>query len=136
MLTRKAVLGFLGGFGAVVLLSGLSVLSVLALRSLPPTGPVVETPVPLLVVHAPYGVRSNDEPPGRGVVFMAYADPFGSSAPGGAPSLDTSPPGVAGAGVGSALDGLSDVPFALLAPLMGVGVLWWAIRFVIGLFQS
>jgi hypothetical protein len=78
---------------------------------------------------------SGGEVCGRHLELLAYTDPYGSPAPGGAAPLDTSPAGSAGSSVGSAVDGLSQVPFALLIGLSGVLVLWWVVSFVFGFFQ-
>lgn len=103
----KSVEVLIGGLCAVAVLGLMLLLAMLGPR---PSGPSVLVPGAVAVHHP---------------VWVSYSDPYGSTAPGGAPAPDGSLSGVAGQAVGSAVDGLSQVPFALLGGVVGVLVLWW-----------
>jgi|SRR5665213_3661328 len=84
---------------------------------------------------APPAVQVSVQAVHRTATWVAYVDPYGSTAPGGAPAPDSSASGVVGLAVGSGVDGLAGVPFQLLGGVVGVLILWGAVSFVWGFFR-
>ena len=98
------------------------VVMVLGLWFLPSDGPMVSV----------YGATGRSS-----VVHATFVDVYGSPAPGGAPSVDGADPIGAGARVlTDGLDSLAPVPLAMLACLVGLVPLWWAVRWLVALFHG
>ncbi len=113
---------FLGVCVGAVLIA---VVVVGGLYLLPVPSPAITLPAPMLTVRSPYQVHCSCN--GVNVDLIDVVSP----SPGGAVTPDTSTPeGSAGVTVEQGVESLAPVAFAFLGSLLGVIVIWWAVRYV------